>query len=83
MNPLYVVNKNGVDVEQAKNYFDLILKKMGLDFVSKMFNELMTIILSEVKSYAIFLEVKKFLDQFLEKFVEMLFQLQQLTAKKI
>lgn len=81
-NPLYVVRNNGVDVEEANNLFELLLKKTGLDKIMPMLEAFMQIILAEVKSYAVFMEVKKVIDKLLEKVVELLFQIQQLTTKK-
>lgn len=81
-NPLYVVKKNGVDVEEASGVLDLILKKVGLDKMIPMVESFLKILLSEVGSYAIFIEVKKIMDQIFEKIIEIIFQIQQLTTKK-
>jgi hypothetical protein len=64
-NPLYVVSKNGKDVESAKNFLDLILKKTGLDQVLNMLNTIIQMLLAQVTSYPIFLEVKKTIDTLL------------------
>lgn len=81
-NPLYVVRNNGVDVEEAGNLFELLLKKTGLDKIVPMLEMLVQVFLAEVKSYAVFMEVKKVIDKLVEKIVEVLFQIQQLSAKK-
>lgn len=81
-NPLYVVRNNGVDVEQASGLIDLILKKSGLDKIMPILENIFAILLSQVQSYAMFMEVKKIMDSITEKVVEVIFQAQQLMAKK-
>jgi hypothetical protein len=81
-NPLYVVSKNKVDVEEVHTLFDLFLKKTGIDKVLPMLESLLQILLSQVESYPVFIEVKKMFDKLFEKFIELLFQAQTLMAKK-
>ena len=81
-NPLYVVRNNGVDVEAASGILDLILKKTGLDQMIPMLENIMAILLSQVNSYPMFLEVKKIFDGIFEKAIELMFQAQQLMQKK-
>lgn len=81
-NPLYVVRNNGVDVEAANGILELILKKTGLDKMVPMLEAMMEMILSQVQSYAVFIEVKKMFDKLFEKAIELIFQIQQMTAKK-
>lgn len=81
-NPLYVVRNNGVDVESVNGILDLILKKTGLDKMVPILESFMQIILSQVQSYAVFIEVKKMFDQVFNKVIEIIFQIQQMTAKK-
>lgn len=81
-NPLYVVNKNKVDVEEADGILELILKKAGLDKIMSKLLSFAQILLSEVGSYAVFIEVKKMLDQLFDKVIEIIFQIQQMTQKK-
>ncbi len=80
-NPLYVVRNNGVDVEEASSLLDLFLKKMGLDQVVTLLENLLSVILSQVSSYPVFMEVKKVFDQLFEKLIELMFQAQQLMSK--
>jgi len=80
-NPLYVVRNNGVDVEEASSLIDLILKKMGLDQVVTIVENLLSILLSQVNSYPMFMEVKKIFDQLFEKLIELMFQAQQMMSK--
>ena len=82
-NPLYVVRNNGVDVEQAQNILDLILKKTGLDKAIPILESVLHIILSQVESYPVFIEVKKMFDKLFEKLIELIFQVQQMMPKKI
>lgn len=81
-NPLYVVRNNGVDVEEAQNILDLLLKKTGLDKMIPILESLLHIILSQVETYPVFIEVKKMFDRLFEKFIELLFQVQQMMPKK-
>jgi hypothetical protein len=81
-NPLYVVSKNGVDVEAASGIIDLLLKKTGLDQLIPVLENIMAIILSQVNSYPVFMEVKKMFDALFEKVIELMFQAQTLMQKK-
>lgn len=81
-NPLYVVRKNGVDVEEAHGLLELILKKTGLDKVLPELENFVQIILSQVNSYALFIEVKKMLDQVFDKIIEVIFRIQQMSMTK-
>ena len=80
-NPLYVVSKNGVDVEAANSILDLLLKKTGLDQIIPVLENIMAILLSQVNSYPMFLEVKKVFDAIFDKAIELMFQAQQLMSK--
>ncbi len=83
-NPLYVIKNNGQDVETAVNYFDLILKKLNLDALIPVIQAIVDTLFQGVKTYPMFLEVKKIFDQIFDKLITLLFELQQkLTAKKI
>ncbi len=72
-NPLYVVK--GQDVQEAKNWWDLIVKKLELapliNFVQAMF----TMLLEQVKSYPTFVLVKNLIDQWMLQLVPLLQQL--------
>lgn len=81
-NPHYVVRNNGVDVEAANSIIDLILKKTGLDQIIPVLENIMALILSQVTSYPMFLEVKKMFDAIFEKVIELMFQAQNLMQKK-
>lgn len=78
-NPLYVVSNNGVDVEAASSIIDLILKKTGIDQMIPVLENIMAILLSQVNSYPIFVEVKRVFDAIFEKAIELLFQAQQIV----
>lgn len=77
-NPLYVVRNNGVDVEAASSIIDLILKKTGIDQMIPILENIMAILLSQVNSYPMFMEVKKVFDAIFEKAIELMFQAQQI-----
>ena len=77
-NPLYVVRNNGVDVEAANSIIDLILKKTGIDQLIPILENIMAILLSQVNSYPMFIEVKKVFDAIFEKAIELMFQAQQM-----
>ena len=77
-NPLYVVRNNGVDVEAANSIIDLILKKTGIDQLIPILENIMAILLSQVNSYPMFMEVKKVFDAIFEKAIELMFQAQQM-----
>lgn len=77
-NPLYVVRNNGVDVEAANSIIDLILKKTGIDQMIPILENIMAILLSQVNSYPMFMEVKKIFDAIFEKAIEIMFQAQQI-----
>ncbi len=81
-NPLYVVSNNGVDVEAANGILDLLMKKTGLDQLIPVLENIMAILLSQVNSYPMFMEVKKIFDALFEKAIELMFQVQQLMQKK-
>lgn len=82
INPLYVVRNNGVDVEAANGILELILKKTGLDKALPILESMLQMLLSQVESYAVFIEVKKMFDKIFEKVIEIIFQIQQMTAQK-
>jgi hypothetical protein len=79
-NPLYVVRNNGVDVEAANSIIDLILKKTGIDQMIPILENIMAILLSQVSSYPMFMEVKKIFDAIFEKAIELMFQAQQMIS---
>ncbi len=80
-NPLYVVRNNGVDVEAANGILEMILKKTGIDKLLPILESMLEILLSQVQTYPVFIEVKKMFDKLFEKVIELIFQIQQLTSK--
>lgn len=80
-NPLYVVRNNGVDVESANGLIDMLLKKTGLDTILPILESVLEMILSQVQTYPVFIEVKKMFDLMFEKLIELIFQIQQLSSK--
>ncbi|MES2527039.1 MAG: hypothetical protein V4598_08120 [Bdellovibrionota bacterium] len=59
-NPLYVVK--GKNVMEAKNLFDLLVKKFNLEPAMEIFTNLMKMMLAQVTSYSGFVAVKTWLD---------------------
>ncbi len=93
-NPLYVIKNNGVDVESAQNFFELLLKKFNLEptlnFINTVimptlqdyFQKLTVELFSKVDSYPMLIEVKKIYDFFLEKVITLIFEIQQTYFSK-
>lgn len=83
-NPLYVIKNNGVDVEEAVNILDLVLKKLNLDALIPVLQAIVDTLFQEVKSYPMFLAAKKIFDDLFDAIINFLFEIQQkLVAKKI
>ena len=59
-NPLYVVK--GQNVEEAKNFVDLVVKKLNLTPLVSVLQNLFQMILETIKDYPTFLAMKKLLD---------------------
>lgn len=64
-NPLYVVK--GKNVEEARNLFDLLVKKFNLGPTLEVMNSLLKMMLSQVTSYQGFVLVKTWFDQLVGK----------------
>lgn len=64
-NPLYVVK--GDEVQPAKNFFDLIVKKLNLEPVVEFFMELFKTLFEQVKTYSAFVIVKDMFDEFMRR----------------
>lgn len=64
-NPLYVVK--GKTVLEAKNVFDLVIKKFNLEPVVKIIESIIKMILEQVQSYHVLEMVTKFMDEWIEK----------------
>lgn len=62
-NPLYVVTNKGKDVQEAKGFFDLVVKKFGLEGIVGILEGMMSSLFEMVTSYAMFVSVKNFFDQ--------------------
>lgn len=66
-NPLYVVK--GKDVEEARNVFDLVLKKLNLGPVYEFIQNLIKMLLENVKSYPTFVAIKNMIDELVVKYL--------------
>jgi hypothetical protein len=78
-NPLYVVK--GQNVEQAKNLFDMLIKKFDLEPVMRILNQILEFLLSQVKSYPMFAVVKSMIDQWMLQLIPLLQQVSGMFAK--
>lgn len=65
-NPLYVVK--GKDVQEAKDIFDLVIKKLNLEPVVLFIQNLLIMILENIKSYPSFLAMKNLLDELVARY---------------
>lgn len=65
-NPLYVVK--GSTVLEAKNFFDMVLKRFNLEGVYDIVMNLLKMLLAQVQSYPMLLVVKGIIDQIVNKF---------------
>ena len=74
-NPLYVVTNKGQDVQEAQGLFDALVKKFHLQPFVDLFMELWTQLMEQlsemVTNYSMFLVVKAFIDEWVEKLFEL------------
>lgn len=68
-NPLYVVTKSkkGSVVEEASGLIDLLIKKFNLAPALQILQALMESLLAQVNSYAMFMTIKKVIDDLLDQ----------------
>lgn len=71
-NPLFVVTNNGQDVEEAAGMFDALVKKLGLEPVLEIFQQILEMLLSQVQTYAAFEMAKQFVDEFVDQLEKVL-----------
>ncbi len=65
-NPLYVVK--GKDVQEAKDIFDLVIKKLNLEPMVQFLQNMLKMILENIKSYPTFLAMKNLLDELVVRY---------------
>ena len=65
-NPLYVVK--GKDVQEAKDIFDLVIKKLNLEPVVQIIQNILQMILENIKTYPSFLAMKGLLDELVARY---------------
>ncbi len=65
-NPLYVVR--GKDVQEAKDIFDLVIKKLNLEPVVQFIQNILQMILENIKTYPSFLAMKGLLDELVARY---------------
>jgi hypothetical protein len=61
-NPLYVVTKKGNVVEEASGWIDAVIKKFNLKPLLDFIQQIIAMILEQVKDYPTFIAAKKFID---------------------
>lgn len=57
----------GKNVQEAKNLFDLVMKKFNLEPAFEVLSSIVKMLLNQVTSYPMFVAVKNWLDQVLTK----------------
>lgn len=72
-NPLYVVK--GKDVELAKGWIDLVIKKLNLAPVLEVIQALLKAMLEQVNNYAVFKVVKEKFDELVNRVAALFAQL--------
>lgn len=63
-NPLYVVK--GKEVQEASSMLDLVIKKLNLEPMIRILNNIFQMLLEQVKNFAMYKAVKQFIDQVVE-----------------
>ena len=66
-NPLYVVK--GKDVQEAKGIFDLVIQKMSLEPVIEFVQNILKMLLENIKTYPTFLAMKNLLDELVVRYI--------------
>lgn len=65
-NPLYVVK--GKDVQEAKDIFDLVIKKLNLEPLVQFIQNILKMILENIKNYPTFIAMKNLLDELVVRY---------------
>ncbi len=81
-NPLYVVTQKGTVVEEAANFFDLLIKKYGMETMVHQLLSILTMLLEKFATYPALEFVKKTLDDVLKFVDEKLALVEFLLASK-
>jgi hypothetical protein len=68
-NPLYVVK--GKEVQEASSMLDLLIKKFNLEPLMNVLKNIFNLLLEQVENYAMFLVIKNFLDEILQKLIDL------------
>lgn len=80
-NPLYHISKDGKDVESVSNFFELLVKRFGLEPVITFLESMFEFMVEQVQSYAIFISLKEMMDELIEKLFKVIEKVQPLLAK--
>lgn len=74
-NPLFVVTNDGQDVEQASGAFDALIKKLGLEPLLEVFDEILEQLIAICSNYKMIEVLSEFLEEVvasLEKFIKLI-----------
>jgi predicted NBD/HSP70 family sugar kinase len=74
-NPLFVVTNNGQDVEQAEGLLDALVKRLGLEPVMEVLDEILEQLIAASSSYTMIQVLEEWVDQLvriLEKIIRMI-----------
>ena len=74
-NPLFVVTNHGQDVEQAEGLFDAMIKKLGLEPLLEIFDEILEQLISACGNYGMIQVLSEWLEQvteFLERAIKLI-----------
>ena len=77
-NPLYHISKDGKDVESVSNFFELLVKKFGLDPVITFLESMFEFMIDHVQTYAVFITLKEMMDELIEKLFKVIEKVQPL-----
>lgn len=65
-NPLYVIK--GKDVLEAKGIFDLVIKKLNLEPLLQVLQNILKMLLDQVKTWESFIAVKTYMDELMANY---------------
>lgn len=69
-NPLYVVK--GKEVEEATGLMDLVIKKFNLEPVIQIIQNILKMLMEQVKTWESFIAVKNFVDEMIVNYFAMI-----------
>jgi hypothetical protein len=66
-NPLYVVKEDSKVVEEAKNIFELFVKRFNLEPVIQILKQILDFLLLQIHNYPTLVQIKKIIDEIVGK----------------